>query len=908
MDRMTTRDTLPAVLRGEDAADLGPESRERLEVIAHQAADENTLAFVRDECAARLRQPDSSPAVSYLLAAVSAMQGEVASADQTLLRLGERLQKDQKWEPLAAVAERALDLETTGAAARMLIAAHEGLNKDPERIEAIERASEILDDDLDVALLLAVRLADVGELDRRRALLTTLVPRFAAEGRYSGIEEAALEFSEHLYLDGLVVVIESVPRVVQQEAMGEAAQLLGIAFPPLDKAERGGEVVDAIREAARIAAEKGGETAAQPLRKSLAAALRSAHGDRMPDVTTVFATAGIEDPEKPLLVALDQFDRIALLPPGGPVYHGAFGAGRVASNDGADVFIDFGSRKGHRMPFDAAKRTLTTIDEQDLRLLLVTDPKALATMRSEDPGEAVARALMSIGGEADAKRLKLFMVGSGLVPPKEWTAFWRKAKAAAEKHPRIDHSRAFEQVYALHSDEMVASGMNEVTDVPLPPVEPRKPARANLMTLRKFLSQHPNSEAPLKRRFGKFVERVMHDENADPTDRARAGLYFAHWFEDQRHEWSGVLRQLWEQGMVVGDLTSEDEQLALLESAHVVGVEADAVLSGLNSRFSSVRETAERMQAEMDDSGRADLRRTLLEHAPRNPTAAMRLLEEDLAAKEAPADAWRLFWSALSLIEDRPKPSLANKILRWLEPGDAFERMLEGRECPEDMNLRIRVLLRQWRSSDRFLLPALDTIGRLGLSEAVATVHEARRASTEKLFQGVGQQAEDTDIPMMTRATWDKLQKELERLEFELRMTIPQTIQRARELGDLKENAEYHAAKQKQANVSKVVASLQLRLSKARFVEDAEYKDGVAGLGSEVVLESDDRLVTYWILGEGEHHHGDHVVSFQAPVGRALMGRAIGDEVEIGEGPERRRYRIVSMERKIPAAESETHS
>jgi transcription elongation factor GreA len=137
-------------------------------------------------------------------------------------------------------------------------------------------------------------------------------------------------------------------------------------------------------------------------------------------------------------------------------------------------------------------------------------------------------------------------------------------------------------------------------------------------------------------------------------------------------------------------------------------------------------------------------------------------------------------------------------------------------------------------------------------------------------------------------------------LERELRTTIPATIQKARELGDLRENAEYHSAKLKQANVSKQVASLQLRLSRARFVEEADLKDGIVGLGTEVVLESDDELTTYWILGEGEHHLGENVISFQTPVARALIGHAIGDEVEIDHEGGARRYRIVSVERKLP--------
>jgi transcription elongation factor GreA len=152
------------------------------------------------------------------------------------------------------------------------------------------------------------------------------------------------------------------------------------------------------------------------------------------------------------------------------------------------------------------------------------------------------------------------------------------------------------------------------------------------------------------------------------------------------------------------------------------------------------------------------------------------------------------------------------------------------------------------------------------------------------------------------------LKSELERMERELRTTIPAAIQKARELGDLKENAEYHSAKLKQANVSRLVSSLQLRLGRARFVDEMEHKDGVVGLGTEVVLESEEDVVTYWVLGEGEHHHGDHVISHQAPVGRQLVGRAIGDEVELGESSQRRRYRVVSVERKLPSSGSEVQS
>src|SRR4029077_20108974 len=152
--------------------------------------------------------------------------------------------------------------------------------------------------------------------------------------------------------------------------------------------------------------------------------------------------------------------------------------------------------------------------------------------------------------------------------------------------------------------------------------------------------------------------------------------------------------------------------------------------------------------------------------------------------------------------------------------------------------------------------------------------------------------------------TWGRLQRELEEIERELRTTIPQTIQKARELGDLKENAEYHSAKLKQSNAQKRAGSLQLRISRARFVEDAEYHEGVAGLGTEVILEDGPETASYWILGDGEHHLGAHVISHQTPVARAILGRVAGASLELGEGAERRPWRVRSVTRRLPPAEA----
>jgi transcription elongation factor GreA len=913
---MPVRDALPAVLRGELGADLSASARTQLETLAHDAQAEKRLVWMRDELGGRLKQADPSWGVYYLLSAVCALNGEVERAQQTLLTLGEKVLAKKKWEPLAAIAERSLSLVQTQAAARLLVEAHEGLGKDPERLDALSRAWAIMPDDLELAQKLARRLGDAGRGDDRRALLGDLAPRFADEARYDDLESAADELAEHDDWEGLIHVAAALPVVAGKGAFKEARDIADIAVSGLGKSGRAGEALEPLRKVVAAAVAAKGEAAAEPFRDAVTVALKQGPGKQVPKLDEAVAQSGLADGDTPLPKAIEAFDTIASLAPGRGVLHDGFGPGRIVSNDTVTIVVDFMKSKGHKMPYVAARRTLIPVAEDDIRLVRFTNPAEVTRLRTEDQAGMIVSALKCLGGSADANRLKLFLIATDLVPAKEWTVFWRKAKPACEKDPRIDHARAFEQFYRLAPERRfapgtagagsagAAGGESSNDDAPLPALEVRKPAKTNLGTIRKFLAQHPTLEAALKVRFGRFVQRLTLDSEADKADRARAGLYFARWFPEQRPVWLGVVRALWGLDIGISDLSYEDEQLAFLADSRTAGVAVEAILSALDSRFAAVRDEAEKDRAALDDTGKTQLRRTLIDHAVHYPAAMLRLIEDDIASGKTPEDAWRLFIASLQLIEEKPKPSTGEKVLRWIDEGGEFPRMLAGVRPPNEARLKLRVLLRQWRSSDRFLFPALDAVARVGMQDEKQWVLDHRQKKTDALFSQVGEQAEEFDTPVMTRATWGRLQRELEELERELRTTIPQTIQKARELGDLKENAEYHSAKLKQSNAQKRAGSLQLRISRARFVEDAEFHEGVAGLGTEVVLESGTDTTSYWILGDGEHHLGDHVISHQTPIAKAILGHGIGDPVELGEGDERKTWRVRSVTRRLPPAET----
>ena len=911
---MPVRETLPAVLRGEVGADLSASARAELETLAHDAQTEKRLTWMRDELGGRLKQADPAPSwgVYYLLAAVCALHGEVERAQQTLLALGEKVEAKKKWEALAAIAERSLSLVNTQAAARFLVAAHEGLGKDPARIDALSRAWAIMPDDLELAQLLAERLGAAGRGEDRRALLAELAARFAEDGLWKELQSAAAELAKHNDWEGLIHVAAALPVVAGKGALKEAQKVADATVSGLAKTGHAGEALEPLRKVVSVAVTTQGDAAAEPFREAVTEAFRQGPGKDVPGLEDAIVQSGLTSEETPLAKAIEAFDTIASLAPGRGVLHDGFGPGRIVANDTVTVVVDFMKSKGHKMPYVAARRTLTPVSEDDIRLVRYTQPAEIVRMRTEDQSSMVVSALKCLGGSADANRLKLFLISTDLVSAKEWTVFWRKGKTACEKDSRIDHTRAFEQFYKLapagKSAGTSKSGAGEIAishdDAPLPVLEIRKPAKTNLGTIRKFLAQHPTLEEPLKGRFGRFVQRTTLDLDSDKSDRARAGLYFARWNPEQREVWLGVVRSLWNIGIGISDLSYEDEQRTFLADSRAAGVAAEAILSALDSRFSAVRLAAETERAELDSVGKAQLRRTLIDRAITFPAAVLRLIEDAVEAAVPPNDAWRLYIAALQLIENAPKPSTGEKVLKWIDEGGAFQRMLSDVAPPSEARLKLRVLLRQWRSSDRFLFPALESVARMGMPGEKAWVLDHRQKKTDALFSQVGEQAEDFDTPVMTRVTWHLLQKELEDIERELRTVIPASIQKARELGDLKENAEYHSAKLKQANAQKRASSLQMRISRARFVEDSEYKDGIAGLGTEVVLEADSDTRSYWILGDGEHHLGDHVISHMTPIAKAILGHRVGESLELSDGDAKRAWRVRSVTRRLPPAET----
>ena len=138
-------------------------------------------------------------------------------------------------------------------------------------------------------------------------------------------------------------------------------------------------------------------------------------------------------------------------------------------------------------------------------------------------------------------------------------------------------------------------------------------------------------------------------------------------------------------------------------------------------------------------------------------------------------------------------------------------------------------------------------------------------------------------VPMTVRGE-QALREELERLKKVERPRITQAIAEAREHGDLKENAEYHAAREQQSFAEGRIKELEHKLSHAQIIDVTTIPvTGKVVFGATVTLidVEDDRTVRYRIVGEDEADAKANLISVNSPIARALVGKAEGDEVTV---------------------------
>ena len=673
----------------------------------------------------------------------------------------------------------------------------------------------------------------------------------------------------------------------------ESETLLDLALPELTK-RAAGELSweDLAPLATRVPAKPGP-------RNLFSGYLRIAFA-REPEPDAILEGSGATNPATPIDAVAARLPKILALPPGAHVAHTTWGLGRVTGSDGESLTLDFPSRSGHKMSFAMASKSLDRLPGDGLRVLAIEDVTRLRELAQAGAPEVLVRALRDIGGTATAAQLKPRL--DAALPGFEWAQYWKQAKERFKEDARLDLSEAYRQVYRL------GTGSAEATPgVALPQLRP-KAATEGLGLIRRFLKDHAEEESRLSEAAAPFVRRWASEDSLDPATRAQALCYAAAWSVLDASQARDVLGALIGAGLSPDDLTLGANQDQLLDMAAGSPREEEFLWRAAESRLPRLRERARARLREMLGDRYAKSIEGRILRPLEAPGLASRLIEH-FAGKPNDVGApplGTLALAAIRLLERETPEGVPERLMTLLAEGGAIRKGVTGEHLDEDTRNSIENTVLHWAGSERRLAPIFEFLRGVGLGSTADEYEAGRKARAQSMLEGRSTDDIETRFTIMSRVTYDRLESELKRVALELKTTIPAAIERARQLGDLRENAEYEAAKLKQANAAARVQELITLLERTRILDTMEIDDSRVGVGTEAVLApvaAGDPPLTYWILGEGDSGLAPGVLSYRAPLARPLLGKRVGAEVELElpEGP--RRYRVESISRRLPGAD-----
>lgn len=147
----------------------------------------------------------------------------------------------------------------------------------------------------------------------------------------------------------------------------------------------------------------------------------------------------------------------------------------------------------------------------------------------------------------------------------------------------------------------------------------------------------------------------------------------------------------------------------------------------------------------------------------------------------------------------------------------------------------------------------------------------------------------------LTKEKLEELKKELEYLKIEGRREVAEHLQKAKEYGDLSENAEYNEAKDEQQRLETRISELEDIIRNAVLIKEGIKSDSVK-IGSKITLKKDGKTYQYIIVGQNEADPLNGKISNESPLGKALLNKKVGDLVEVLAPSGKIEYKIIKIE------------
>ena len=840
-----------------------------LDTLLEQVFQKEAQEGVRELCEVHLAEAKNSIVALYLSGMIG-LERQLLD-DAHLVKLVNLFAQNIKWPLVEHISQQILVYGENKFALRNLIDCYRNEGDDAKLHEAEERLVKVDIEEADIVLSLAQRFEKAKDIERAVDFYKKGIHRYIHKKNFGKIREIWLKLIEYCpeETDYFHQVENKVSKLLGAE---KACQLLEDLYPLYVQNKNWDEAINVQLKINEY------EPKSSQVRREIISCLKSKHAST-PKTEEYLRLSNIGDSWKSVVDGLDDFRKQMAYEKGNFVFHKAWGVGRIREVHDQDYVIDFETRRNQSMGQKMAVEALTSLSRDDIRVIIATTKRADLAKRIKSEAEidwALKTTIRSFGNKADMKLIKSILVPK-VLEEREWTTWSTKARNRIKESPEFALSPDKQDEFMVRTQPITKEEK----------IYNKFRAEKDFFKRYEILEEFVDLDNKESDYFGEiFASFSSYLKSTKVNEEVVASFLIIQKYSKAFPFINpGYIKSFPEYFHQIDDIDTVFRKIAnsRLRTAFLHQVKLH--IAGWDVLFVKLFPISLSVHI-VDDllaSGKVEMVQKMFEE----------LLDRHKDQKEA-------FFQAAKLILEGKVPFTARltheKILiTLLHDLDLSFRDISNKKDVTDAK-RINKAIANALFKDGILEEYLKVAAEDSVRRLFSLVHDVRdlnpnlkeavRGQVRERFPQLVLVTEPQPIVVSTRkgllATLKMFNAKKKELQQILEVEVPQNakeIGTAMALGDLKENAEYHAAKDRQTFLSAAVGTLNKELDSATVIGKSDVDSNKVGFGTIVTLQvtGEKKTETYTIFGPWESDPSQNVISYLSPFGDKLLGAKVGE-------------------------------
>lgn len=811
------------------------------------------------------------------------------------------LKENKKWAVVERILEKVLEYEENIYALKILVAVYENAKKEQEKLEALQRLVKVDTENGDVAKKLAEYFEQKGQKEESLKYYKSALRRYAKAKQFSMTEQIWKKIAGDAFED--INFFLNIASITADSNLDLAVSLLTSFLEILEISEKMEEAIFVAKYILTLDAFN------QKVKVKLVDLFKTKYANNS-QLEECVKNSGLNNAKISVENAIKKFEKEILFDKGSYVYHKIWGIGKLTDIVNDEFFLNFDDKQQHKMSYAMALKSLIALMPDHI-WVLKKEKKVGDCEKSED----IRRILLTILKSFPDKALSIENFKEELVPnilsQKDWNNWWNRAKNILKQEMTVGMIKEGRPRYILRNIK----------------IRFEEELANNFFQAKKF-------DEKLKI-FDEFEEEVVAIEEVSDVFREMIA-YFNEAATSPKYDFNEkiiayvLLKRIqktypWAVTSILVDthtLMDMEKILQVLmdnyrndykkEIINLIDKTSEDALNILenilwNDRGQLGAYLVEKIQKRLEPNFFKEVLETGVGMFKNNPfisTWMLKYLLENSRYKEFMFKIEDLYIEILYRIDTLGK-LMNQKKLNWFNPtiatpdakrilsnlndllfktSDFMELLLAHND--KDFVTKIYSLVKS--SSGLVAKNKMDVVRAI-----LKKYPDIDKAISEDISY-VSIDYYDDKVIWTSQSGLERQQKKLDELKKEKQQNLID-LERAREKGDLRENAEYQAAREKDTNYNNAIADITGLLAKAKVFDASSVSGEEVTLGAVIKIERNGKEEIYSIMGFWDTDEKKHVIAYNSPLARAIMGAKKGEERDIELGGQKVKIKIIAI-------------